>query len=370
MANKNRKKGKGGLLVLLVLVLLVVIGIFVVKGEIGGGKKTGETVTVSIAQGSGTSAIAQELKDAGLIGNTTLFKLYSRTHGGEVIHCAEGNFMAVGRIFILEKGSSYEELIAALCSTVSYRETVSLTLPEGWSSFQMAKAAAAAGLCTEEEYLAAANATDYDFDWLSEVSTDERKLTVLEGFLYPETYSFYTDATARDIVTTQLREFEKKVLTEENKAALADSGFTLEEWVVFASIVQKESAGVEEMYNVSSVFHNRLDNTGEYPRLESCTTNNFIWDYVEPYYNDNVPQAVLDAYDTYGRNGLPIGAIANAGLDAFDASLHPNDTPYYFFVTDVERTHYYGRTYQEHLANIEKAKAVNAKYGINGLVTG
>lgn len=247
---------------------------------------------------------------------------------------------------------------------------MTLTLPEGWNSFQMAKAAAAAGLCTEEEYLAAANATDYDFDWLSEVSTDVCKLTVLEGFLYPETYSFYTDATARDIVTTQLREFEKKVLTEENKTALKDSGFTLEEWVIFASIVQKESASVEEMYNVSSVFHNRLSNASEYPMLQSCTTNNFIWDYVEPYYNDNVPQAVLDAYDTYDRNGLPIGAIANAGSDAFDASLHPNDTPYYFFVTDVEYTHYYAVTYQQHLANIEKAKAVNAKHGINGLVTG
>ena len=160
------------------------------------------------------------------------------------------------------------------------------------------------------------------------------------------------------------------MLTEENKAALKDSGFTLEEWVIFASIVQKESAGVEEMYNVSSVFHNRMKNTSEYPMLQSCTTNNFIWDYVEPYYNDNVPQAVLDAYDTYDRNGLPIGAIANAGTDAFDASLHPNDTPYYFFVTDVEYTHYYATTYQQHLANIEKAKAVNAKHGINGLVTG
>lgn len=362
MANKNRKKGKGGLLVLLVLVLLVVIGIFVVKSEIGGGKKTGETVTVSIAQGSGTSAIAQELKDAGLIGNTTLFKLYSRTHGGD------GRYQYGD--FTLEKGSSYQELIDALCSTVSYRETVTLTLPEGWNSFQMAKAAEAAGLCTEAEYLEAANALDYDFDWMKDISTDPDKLTVLEGFLYPETYSFYTDATARDIVTTQLREFEKKVLTEENKTALKDSGFTLEEWVIFASIVQKESASVEEMYNVSSVFHNRLSNASEYPMLQSCTTNNFIWDYVEPYYNDNVPQAVLDAYDTYDRNGLPIGAIANAGLDAFDASLHPNDTPYYFFVTDVEYTHYYAVTYQQHLANIEKAKAVNAKHGINGLVTG
>lgn len=361
MAQKSKKKRRGRLIILL-LVVLIIIGIFAVTDEINGGKKTGETVTVSIAQGSGTAAVARELKQAGLIGNTTLFKLYSRTHGGD------GNYQYGD--FVLEKGSSYQELIDALCSTVSYRETVTLTLPEGWNSFQMAKAAAEAGLCTEEEYLAAANAVDYDFDWLAEISTDERKMTVLEGFLYPETYSFYTDATARDIVATQLREFEKKILTEENKKALADSGFTLEEWAIFASIVQKESAGVEEMYNVSSVFHNRLSNSSEYPMLQSCTTNNFIWDYVEPFYNDNVPQAVLDAYDTYNRNGLPIGAIANAGADAFDASLHPNDTPYYFFVTDVEYTHYYGTTYQQHLANIEKAKAVNAKYGIDGLVTG
>lgn len=362
MTSNKYKKRRIGFVILLLLLLLIAVGVITVTGEINGGKKTGETVTVSIAQGSGTSAIAQELKDAGLIGNTTLFKLYSRTHGGD------GRYQYGD--FTLEKGSSYQELIDALCSTVSYRETVTLTLPEGWNSFQMAKAAAEAGLCTEEEYLAAANAIDYDFDWMKDISTDENKLTVLEGFLYPETYSFFPDATARDIVTTQLREFEKKVLTEENKTALKDSGFTLEEWVIFASIVQKESASVEEMYNVSSVFHNRLSNASEYPMLQSCTTNNFIWDYVEPYYNDNVPQAVLDAYDTYDRNGLPIGAIANAGLDAFDASLHPNDTPYCFFVTDVEYTHYYAVTYQQHLANIEKAKAVNAKHGINGLVTG
>ena len=260
MASNKYKKRRIGFVILLLLLLLIAVGVITVTGEINGGKKTGETVTVTIEQGSGTSAIAQELKDAGLISNTTLFKLYSRTHGGD------GRYQYGD--FILEKGSSYEELIAALCSTVSYRETVKLTLPEGWNSFQMAKAAEAAGLCTEAEYLEAANALDYDFDWMKDISTDENKLTVLEGFLYPETYSFFPDATARDIVTTQLREFEKKVLTEENKTALKDSGFTLEEWVIFASIVQKESAGVEEMYNVSSVFHNRMKNTSEYPMLQ------------------------------------------------------------------------------------------------------
>ena len=68
-----------------------------------------------------------------------------------------------------------------------------------------------------------------------------------------------------------------------------------------------------------------------------------------------------------------MGAIASAGADAIDAALHPEkntlDGTYYFFVTDVEYTHYYGRTYQEHLQNIEKAKAVNRTHGIEGLIS-
>ena len=128
-----------------------------------------------------------------------------------------------------------------------------------------------------------------------------------------------------------------------------------------------------EMYNVSSVFTNRLAAGSEYPRLESCTTNNYINDYIRPYYEDNPSQEVLTAYDTYDRSGFPIGAIANPGADAIDAALHPEkntlDGTYYFFVTDVEYTHYYGRTFQEHLQNIEKAKAVNRRYGIEGLVS-
>ena len=77
MASNKYKKRRIGFVLLLLLLLLIAVGVITVTGEINGGKKTGETVTVSIAQGSGTSAIAQELKDAGLIGNTTLFKLYT-----------------------------------------------------------------------------------------------------------------------------------------------------------------------------------------------------------------------------------------------------------------------------------------------------
>lgn len=158
------------------------------------------------------------------------------------------------------------------------------------------------------------------------------------------------------------------MLTEENLSRMEEMGLTLEDTVIFASIIQREAANVEEMYNVSSVFHNRMEPDSPYPMLESCTTNDYINNYIRKEYpGGNPPDELLAAYDTYGKVGFPVGAIANPGLDAIDAALHPNDTPYYFFVTDITYKHYYGRTYQEHLQNIETAKAVNLTYGKVGL---
>ena len=357
---KTRKKGRKGLVVLLVILVLLAVAFFAVHREIAGGRP-GEPVAVTVEKGSSTGDIASSLHDAGLIKSEFLFRLYSRMTG------ADGGYQ-YGEFSVPEK-SGYKAIIEALSSTVSFKETVTVTFPEGYNAFQMAEVLEKSGLCTADEFLKAADSRDYDFDFMDEISDDARKLVTLDGFLFPDTYSFYPEDDARKIVTAMLANFEKKVLTEETKKALAASDYSLEELVIFASIIQKESANVEEMYNVSSVFTNRMQNDSEYPQLQSCTTNNYFWDYIEPYYSNNVPQQIVDAYDTYGKVGLPVGAIANPGTDAVDAALHPNDTPYYFFVTDVEYTHYYGRTYAEHQANIKKAEAVNREHGIEGLVT-
>lgn len=364
MENRNNKsprcKKRKAPLVLLVLLVLLLVGVFWVCGEIKGGP-LGEPLTVTVEKGSGTVGIASSLKDAGLIKSETLFRFYSR------LTKADGSYQ-YGE-FSIPEGSGYKAIIEALHSTASFKDTVTVTFPEGYNAFQMAEVLEKSGLCTAEDFLTAADSLDYDYDFLKEVSADERKLITLDGFLFPDTYSFYPDNTAEEIVSAMLGNFERKILTEEWKAALKESRFSLEEAIIFASIIQKESANVEEMYNVSSVFHNRMANDSEYPMLQSCTTNNYFWDYIEPYYNDKVPQNIVDAYDTYSKKGLPVGAIANPGVDAANAALHPNDTPYYFFVTDVEYTHYYGKTYAEHQQNIKKAEAVNRQHGIDGLIT-
>lgn len=356
-------------MILLCLVVAAGIAVFsgmsYYKGEIAGSRRESGEVEVEIPQGSGTAKIAGILEENGVIGNSYIFRYYSRKIG------ADGGYQY--GTFTLDPGESYDAIILRLQEVQQRLESVTVTFPEGYNAFQMGSLLAKEGLCTQEEFLDALNTHDFDVDFFGEISDDPLKLVRLDGFLFPDTYEFYTDEDVDSIILRMLQNFQDKICTPENRAAMEESGYSLEELAIFASIIQKESANVEEMYNVSSVFTNRLAEGSEYPKLESCTTNNYIEDYLTPYMDGSPSQEMLTAYDTYDRSGFPIGAICNAGTDAFDAALHPEkntlDGTYYFFVTDVEYTHYYGKTYQEHLANIEKAKAVNRAHGIEGLIS-
>jgi UPF0755 protein len=364
---RKKKKSGCGVLVGLLLAILIIAGagIFYLSQEVKGSSRP-ESVTVEIPQGSSTADIAAILRENGAIGNSLLFRAYSK-------YVAEADGTYQYGTFQLSPQEGYDGIIAALQQIQQWEETVTVAFPEGFNAFQMGDALEGAGLCTRDEFIEALNTHDFDVDFLDQVSDDPLKLVKLDGFLFPATYEFFTDEDVDSIILRMLRAFQDNVLTQERLEELDTSGYSLEELVTLASIIQKEAANVEEMYNVSSVFTNRLAEGSPYPQLESCTTNNYIEDYINPYYDGNPPQEVLDAYDTYGKTGLPVGAIANPGLDAIDAALHPEkntlDGTYYFFVTDVEYNHYYGRTYEEHLQNIEKAKAVNRTYGIEGLIS-
>lgn len=366
---RRRKRRRSPIgFILLGLVVVAAVGAFAAysyyTGEIDGSRREAGEVEVEIPQGAGTARIASILEEEGVIGNSYIFRYYSRKAG------ADGSYQYGS--FTLDPGESYDGIIARLQEVQQRLETVTVTFPEGYNAFQMGDVLAKAGLCTADEFLKAVNTHDFDVDFIGQISSDPLKLVRLDGFLFPDTYEFYADEDVDSIILRMLENFEDRIYTAENRAAMEEAGYTLEELAVFASIIQKESANVEEMYNVSSVFTNRLAADSEYPKLESCTTNNYINDYLTPYMGGEPSREMLAAYDTYDRTGFPIGAICNAGADAFDAALHPEkntlDGTYYFFVTDVEYTHYYGKTFQEHLNNIEKAKAVNRAHGIEGLI--
>ena len=368
-ANRKRKKKSGCLPVLVTMLALVLMvgaaALFAVKGEIDGKGETGQTVTVTVEQGSGVATIANRLKSAGLIKYPRIFRFYVDQKG------AAGK-MQYGE-FVIPAGASYDTIIEKLSKYVA-AATTRVTFPEGSTAQAIAAKMEEAGLCSAAEFLEVACTGDfsqYKF-WQYVPAADTPGLFLrCEGYLFPETYDFYDEDTVYNYVSTFYAHFDEQI-TDEMYAELEAQGMTLHELVTLASFVQEE-AGNDQDDNVAQVFRNRLKPGSPFPRLESNVSsyvqrdddNNYLYNWVAKYYGgwDNIPAEVYAAYNTYGKEGLPAGAVSNPGIEAIKASLNPQPdaeaADCYFFVTDLTGKYYYGRTVAEHGANCEKAWAVN-----------
>ncbi len=373
MAQKHshaaRKKG-GAWKILLVLVVLLVLAagaaLLFARSEINGRTTDAEPVTVSIQQGSGVSAIAQKLKDAGVIRSAYLFRWYVGQKG-TAAKLQYGDFA-------LTPGTGYDDLITAL-STYAKAETVRVTIPEGTTAIAIAQKMEAAGLCSAEDFLKEANEGDFSeytfWQYVPDDADAPDRFMKCEGYLFPETYEFLKDDTVHNYVATFYAQFDAQI-TDEMYAELKKQDMTLPELITLASFVQEE-AGNSQDSNVAQVFRNRLAEGSPYPRLQSNTSsyiqsdadNNYLWNWVAPYYGgwDNIPENIVAAYDTYSCKGLPAGPISNPGLAAIQAALDPQPDEdakdAYFFVTDLKGNYYYARTLSEHNANCQKAAEVN-----------
>lgn len=351
---KTRRAGKGLVIFLIILALVVAgggTGYFFISREVTG-KRGGEAVeaTLNIQPGTYAGGVAQMLKDEDIIGSVNIFKAYLRFF-------SSGPDFTQGQ-HTVNSAMHYDDIIAEL-RRATYddgRPTFSVTFPEGTTCLKMAWILEEAGFCTTQEFLDVCNNDVFDVGFYDMISDSPNKFVKLEGFLYPDTYEFYMDATVHEIVQTMLENFESKVMTEEMMADIEASPYTFEEAVIFGSIVQKESYGGEE-FNVAGVFYNRM-HSDEFTCLESCTTNDFRWYVLWEFYGSEAatPAAMDAAYDTYGYGGFPVGAICNPGADMIYAALHPADTPYYFFCTNVEtKEFFWAVTNAEHEANLRKA---------------
>jgi UPF0755 protein len=212
------------------------------------------------------------------------------------------------------------------------------------------------GFCTRDEFVAACKDV-YEGNVYPLISDSPNKFIKLEGFLYPDTYEVEVGSTPHDLIQRMLDNFESKVMTDEIMSQVEASSFTFEETIILASMIQKESTD-EYKYRVSGVFHNRMAEGSGFDKFESCTTDNFRW-YVLWYYYDgeeNVPEGMDYAYDSYKQGWFPVGAVCNPGADMVDAALNPEETPYYFFCSNTETLEFFWATTDaEHEANKIKA---------------
>lgn len=229
--------------------------------------------------------------------------------------------------------------------------TVTVTIPEGFTVSQIAERLEKNHVCDAEGFLDAVN--NYDFTYyplVAKIANTENRAFRLEGYLYPETYEFYTGDAPEDACGKFLRQTEASLTDIDAQAQ--SKGYTLDEILTIASIIQKECGNIDEMNRISAVIHNRLD-IGM--RLQCDVTINYIEDKVKPYI-DGDKDRYNALYNTYKCAALPAGPICNPSMAAIKAALSPDTScDALFFFTDKDKNYIYSNTYDEHTQKMADA---------------
>ena len=345
-----------------ILAVLAVIGIAAVgavfmsyNGDVKGGKGSDEAVTVQLEKGMGAYSVASVLAENGIVKNELFFKLYAKQNPIDNLQYGE---------FTLRENMSYEEIVKEITTAKDLRETVSVTVFEGSSVVKISKIVEDAGFCTAQEFIDVVENTDWSqFKFYQYVEDHELKPFKMEGFLYPETYDFYPEATAYEIAERMLGHFDE-LITDEMYAQMEQQGLTLQDVVTLASYVEEEAGDPINQPDVAAVFLNRLKPDSPFPKLESDVSYYYMREQVEPYLGvgrDQSPVAMQEAVNTYLCVGIPITPVSCPSISAINAVLNPTqESPYYFFLTDLTGKYYYSETWEGHVKNIATMEAVNA----------
>ncbi|MDO8599599.1 MAG: endolytic transglycosylase MltG, partial [bacterium] len=168
----------------------------------------------------------------------------------------------------------------------------------------------------------------------------------LEGYLFPDTYRVYADATIEDIVRKMLENFDRK-LTPELREEIVKSGRSLHQIITMASIVEAEISNHDDRAVAAGILWKRRDRG---MLLQVDATVNYVTGKHDPRVS-RVDTGADSAYNTYRYPGLPRGPIGNPGMSAITAALRPTESPYWFFLTTKDGKTIFSRTLDEHHAN-------------------
>lgn len=296
------------------------------------------SVTVTVAEGERFVGVAQKLQEL-KVADSIWLRLYVKLFDNATVY--PGNYTFV-------VGQNYRDIMAELHGHSA--DAVRITFPEGFTLVKMGERVRAALPDISIEEWNAATGVNSPFASDPFVISSGKPADVdLEGYLFPDTYEFSTDATAEDVVKVMLSTMKGHI--DDIGTVTGDAaGMNMHEVLTLASIVEKEVRTAETMKNVADIFLKRLE-IGM--ALQSDATINYIinGDDPSPTYAD---LEVESLYNTYKHAGLPPGPISSPGLNALSAVLHPIHNDYYYFLTTNDGAIYYGVTYDEHLRN--KAK--------------
>jgi len=291
--------------------------------------------TFIVNPGENVKQVAKNLKEQKLINSSSVFVRYAKK--------MKADKKIKSGTYVLNTNMSIHDILTILISGT--REEVWITIPEGWRISQIAQYLEEQGLVKAGEFKKRAKVKYFSsYAFLVGLGSN----TSLEGYLFPDTYRIFVDSSSDEIIEKMLNNFSNKITPEIMNQA-NKMGFSLHEFITLASIVEKESAHSQDIRKISSVYHNRLK---DHMPLQSDATITYITGRPDsrPTYEET---RIRSPYNTYLNYGLPPGPIGNPGIEAIQATLNPEDTNYYFFISKNGRA-YFASTYEEHMENIKK----------------
>ena len=294
-----------------------------------------DEVFFTVESGATGSRIGRALEDEGIIEDERLFVASLRLRG-------ETGSLQAGEYRFAEPLSTLD-VVERLVEGDIY--TFAVTVPEGLTVSETAEHLAAKGL-------GEAAALEEVFQDVTLIADIDRDATDLEGYLFPTTYQFTRNPSAREVACTMVAQFEE-IFDDDKRSKSEALGLTPRELVTLASVIEKETGAAEERPLIGSVVWNRLERG-----MPLAMDSTIIFALKrQGRYDGNLRRVDLEMespYNTYRVAGLPPGPIASPGEASIDAVLEPAETRYLYFVSKNDGSHHFSTTYREHVNAVRK----------------
>ena len=346
------------IIALLLIILVGGLGIgFYYNHQLSPVSKDSEKVVVEIKEGS-ISSIGETLEAAGLIRSNFIFKIYVKLNNVTSLKATT---------YELNKNMKLSEIIDTLEKGNSYNpNAINITFKEGLNIRKIAQVVAEETNNTYDDFLAVMNDDAYidelitKYWFLSQDIKNEKIYYPLEGYLFPNTYSFLNkDVTVKEIIEKLLDETSRKL--EPYKSQIEKSKYSIHEILTLASIVELEGASANDRAAVAGVFYNRLKD--KWTLGSDVTTYYYLKiDDFKQSLNGNKNLYTCDnAYNTRCTSfvGLPVGPISNPGLESIEATINYKKHDNYYFVADCKGKTYLNKNSTGHYNTINKLRQEN-----------
>jgi len=318
------------------LLLLVIAGMF---AFVWGSSRVQRSGEFEIAAGQSAAQVWGKLLEQNFVSRTLPLRFHSWRTG------AADNLQA--GIYSLQAGESVSGLVRRFAAGDADSDELSITYPEGFTLKQMAERTANKKIGSAEEFIAAATPRDFgeQFAYIGALPAERS----LEGYLFPDTYHVFGDDTPADVIQRMLTNFDQKI-SQELLTDITESGRTLDEVIIMASIIEREVIKDEDMALVSGILWKRLED-GEGLYADATIR------YALEKWDGALTVTDLDydsPYNTRRYRGLPPGPISNPGLRAIIAAIRPQSSEFYYYLSAPNGETIFSKTNDEHNAN--KAK--------------